>query len=107
MREWIQQLKARFTRDRRFFKPPVLPPAFDDPKTVIAFTDLQHCVAIITDDEPGEDGMRHEIMRVSFGLKTKREGKWAGVLELSPEAFRGLKELIDQANEYLEQAEDE
>lgn len=88
-------------------KPPVIPPAFDDPRTVLAFADGDACVALFADGD--KDGAVHAgRFTVSFSLrKALPEGKCAGVLEVPASTFKALNDLIDQANDYVEGLEDE
>jgi hypothetical protein len=107
MREWMKTMWDKLTGrkpGRGPFRPAVTPDARDGRVAVMAFTDGETCVATLADPEAGEGG----AFTVSFSHRRPGpEGKWAGVLDVPAATLRGLKELADQADEYLESAGDD
>ena len=88
--------------NRRSFQPPVIPAAPQLPRTVMAFSDGQTCVAIVKGERDDGSIDNERELRVSFRVRTRtRKGRWLGVLELSAEGYRSLKDLVDEAEEQL------
>jgi hypothetical protein len=86
--------------DRRFFKLPLLPSAFDDPRTAIAFSNGEFCVAVLK-GRPGEGG---EDLCISFThRKSMPMGKWVGCFDVTGRSLSELKDLIDDAAEHISQ----